>query len=190
VDLLVIHPKSSKTGHPVVLGRPWLATTNAFISCWSREMTISNGSQSQKIILFPPTQRATKVPFWLENPYGEEDCTQPFLTLEQVKGVQEQTEEKILSLFLADTECIEYPQYFPEYTHIFISEFQEIWHPSTYTVSTISKIDEGKELVFHTIEISPVKSLYINARLETDQQQKLIQMIQGKCGALHGITLT
>jgi hypothetical protein len=94
VDFLVIHPKSPKPGHPVVLGRPWLATADAFISCRSGEMTISNGTQSQKLILFPPAQPATEVPLWLENPYGEEDCTQPLLTLEQVKGVQEQTEEQ------------------------------------------------------------------------------------------------
>jgi hypothetical protein len=33
VDFLVIHPKSHKPGHPVVLGRPWLATVDAFIIC-------------------------------------------------------------------------------------------------------------------------------------------------------------
>ena len=46
VDFLVIHPKSPKLGHPVVLGRPWLATADAFISCRSGEMTISNDTQS------------------------------------------------------------------------------------------------------------------------------------------------
>jgi hypothetical protein len=33
VDFLVIHSKDPSKGHPVILGRPWLATTNAFISC-------------------------------------------------------------------------------------------------------------------------------------------------------------
>ena len=34
VDFLVIYSKSSsKLGHPVVLGFPWLATSDAFISC-------------------------------------------------------------------------------------------------------------------------------------------------------------
>ena len=103
VFFLVIHPKSSKPRHPVVLGKPWLATVDVFISCQSEEMTISNGTQSQKLILFPPTQPSTEVPLWLENPYGEEDYTQPLLTLEQVKGVQEKTREQILSLFLVDT---------------------------------------------------------------------------------------
>jgi hypothetical protein len=146
-------------------------------------MTISNGTQSQKLILFPPAQPATEVPLWLENPYGEEDCTQPLLTLEQVKGTQEHSEEQILSLLLAALACIDYPQYFPNYTHIFILEFLETWHPSTSTISTLSQVEEGKESVFQAVEISPRKSLYINVSLETDQQQKLVQMIQGKSDA-------
>ena len=75
VDFLVIHPKSPKPRHPVVLGRPWLATIDAFISCQSREMIISNGTQSQKLILFPSTQPTIEVPLWLENPYGKEEST-------------------------------------------------------------------------------------------------------------------
>jgi hypothetical protein len=33
VDFLVIHSKDPAKGHPVILGRPWLATANAFIGC-------------------------------------------------------------------------------------------------------------------------------------------------------------
>jgi hypothetical protein len=126
VYFLVIHSKSSKPGHPIVLSRPWLATADAFISCRSGEMTFSNGTHSQKLILFPPTQPTIEVKLWLENPYGEENYAQLLLTLEQEKGVQEQTKEHILSLFLDNTECIEYPQSFLEYTHIFSYEFQEV----------------------------------------------------------------
>jgi hypothetical protein len=186
VDFLVIHPKFPKPGHPVLIGRPWLATTNAFISCRSGEMTISNGTQSQKLMLPPPPpppQPTTKVPLWLENPYGEEDCTQPLSTLEQVKGVQEHSEEQILSLFLAASACIDYPQSFPNYTHIFSPEFQEIWHPYTSTIATLSQVEEGKQSAVQDVEISPGKSLYINVSLETNQQQKLVQMIQGQSDA-------
>jgi hypothetical protein len=71
VDFLVIYSKSSsKPGHPVVLRHPWLATTDAFINCQSGEMTISNGTHSQKLVLFPPTQPTQEIPIWLENPYG------------------------------------------------------------------------------------------------------------------------
>jgi hypothetical protein len=126
VYFLVIHSKSSKPGHPVVLSQPWLAIADAFISCQSREMTFSNGTHSQKLILFPPTQPTIEVNLWYENPYGEENYAQLLLTLEQEKGVQEQTKEHILSLVLDNTECIEYPQSFLEYTHIFSYEFQEV----------------------------------------------------------------
>jgi hypothetical protein len=65
VDFLVIYSKSSsKPEHPVVLGHPWLATVDAFISCRSGEMTISNGTHSQKIVLFPPVQPAQEIPIW------------------------------------------------------------------------------------------------------------------------------
>jgi hypothetical protein len=57
VYFLVIYAKSSsKLGHLVVLSLPWMATVDAFISCRSGKMTISNGTHSQKLVLFPPAQ--------------------------------------------------------------------------------------------------------------------------------------
>jgi hypothetical protein len=47
---------------------------------------------------------------------------------------------------------------------------------------TISEINVGEESTVRTIEISPGKSLYINSSLKSNQQQKLIQMIQGESG--------
>jgi hypothetical protein len=49
VDFLVIHSKDPAKGHPVILGRPWLATANAFIGCREGEMTILNGLSIQKL---------------------------------------------------------------------------------------------------------------------------------------------
>jgi hypothetical protein len=57
VGFLVIYSKSSsKPGHLVVLGHPWLATIYAFISCRSSEMTISNGTQPKAC---PPPSYST-----------------------------------------------------------------------------------------------------------------------------------
>jgi hypothetical protein len=84
---------------------------------------------------------------------------------------------------LADSACIDYPQSFPNYKYIFSPEFQEIWHLPTATATIVSKIEEGKESTIQVVEISPGKSLYINASLETDQQQKLIQLVQGQSDA-------
>ena len=41
VDFLVLQPKSNLGGHPIILGRPWLATVDAFIGCRSGNMIIS-----------------------------------------------------------------------------------------------------------------------------------------------------
>jgi hypothetical protein len=43
-------------GHPIIIGRPWLATTDAFIGCNLGEMTISNGLAMKKLILYPPSK--------------------------------------------------------------------------------------------------------------------------------------
>jgi hypothetical protein len=37
IDFMVLQPKSPSGGNPLILGRPWLATTNAFIGCRSRK---------------------------------------------------------------------------------------------------------------------------------------------------------
>ena len=51
VDFMVLESKDPSKGHPFILRRPWLATTNAFIGCRDREMTISSGLSTQKMAL-------------------------------------------------------------------------------------------------------------------------------------------
>jgi hypothetical protein len=54
MDFMVLQPKSNLGGHPLILGRPWLAIVDAFISCRSRDMTISHGDSVKKFTLYPP----------------------------------------------------------------------------------------------------------------------------------------
>ena len=49
-------------------------------------------------------------------------------------------------------------------------------------------INENIEPDTIPIEISPEKSLYINPKLDFDQQTQLIQVLQKQSGALHGNT--
>lgn len=86
IDFVVISPKTSRPGHPMVLGRPWLETTNTIIGCRNGKMTISNGSHNQTVSIFPPTKKTSEVPLWLENSYGNEDCMFLLLTIEQSRG--------------------------------------------------------------------------------------------------------
>lgn len=67
IDFIVISPKTSRPGHHVVLGRPWLETYDAVIGCRNGEMIISNGPQNHTLFIFPPAQPADEVPLWLEN---------------------------------------------------------------------------------------------------------------------------
>ena len=71
VKFMVVESKDPSKGHPVILGRPWLATANAFIGCRDGEMTISNGLSTQRLILYPPAQPVTKTLWWLDFPFGD-----------------------------------------------------------------------------------------------------------------------
>ena len=50
VYFMVIQPKLMG-GHPMILGRPWLARNDAYIGCRSGEMIISNGVDTKKLTL-------------------------------------------------------------------------------------------------------------------------------------------
>ena len=72
-DFLVLQPKAKLTGYPLVLGRPWLATADAYISCRAKNMTIKDEHMSKQLVLYPPTQPSLEhdLPIWLEE--EEED---------------------------------------------------------------------------------------------------------------------
>jgi hypothetical protein len=53
VDFVVLQPKTHLGGHPLILGRPWLSTTESFIGCRYGSMTISDGYDTKKLTLYP-----------------------------------------------------------------------------------------------------------------------------------------
>ena len=73
IDFMVVESKYPSKGHPIILGRPWLDTANAFIGCRDGEMTISNGLSTQKLALYPPTQLVYETLWWLYYPFGDEN---------------------------------------------------------------------------------------------------------------------
>lgn len=56
IDFLVLHTQSSVGGHPLILGRPWLATMDAYIGCPSGNMIIYNGHNTKNLVLYPPAE--------------------------------------------------------------------------------------------------------------------------------------
>ena len=56
VDFLILQPKKNLGGHPLILGRPWLATADAYIGCRSGSMIIAHGDERKHVTLYPPAQ--------------------------------------------------------------------------------------------------------------------------------------
>jgi hypothetical protein len=109
VDFMIIHSKDPTKGHPIILGRPWLATANAFIGCRGGDMFISNGISSQKLTLFPHAWPVTEELCWLTCPYFENEDEEPLFFVDEIHALQEPTEDDILNQFLSITENVEFP---------------------------------------------------------------------------------
>ena len=61
VDFIILQTKSNLGGHPLILGRPCLATVDAFIGCRAGSMIISKENESKQISLYPPAKSITKL---------------------------------------------------------------------------------------------------------------------------------
>ena len=68
-DFLALQPKTKFNGYPLILGRPWLATTDSYISCLAGNMTIKNGPLCKQFMLYPPDQPSIDhdLPIWLDD---------------------------------------------------------------------------------------------------------------------------
>jgi hypothetical protein len=89
IDFFILQPKSASGGHPIDLGRPWLATVNAFIGCRSGTMYISRGESVKQIKLYPPSQPKTETQniLWYDNEASDVETTQPIFTIDQIKSL-------------------------------------------------------------------------------------------------------
>ena len=98
VDFTVLQPKTKLGGHPLILGRPWLATTDAFISCRSGSMTISNSYETKQLTLYShATPLVNNDNFvWVD---FDDQPTQPLLTIGQALSLKDSTEDEIINNF-------------------------------------------------------------------------------------------
>jgi len=79
VDFMILTPKNNLGGRPLILNRHWLATTNAFISCRSSDMYISDGISTKKFTLY-----RVESEIWIDDDNGYFDDMQPVYTLSQL----------------------------------------------------------------------------------------------------------
>eukprot|EP00253_Pinus_taeda_P018502 PITA_18502 len=101
-DFLVLQPKAKLTGYPLILGRPWLATADAYISCRAGSMTIKNGPMSKQLVLYPSAQPLLEhdLPLWSEEEDEDEDPPPSVLPLEEL--VEDTQASALVDLCVAD----------------------------------------------------------------------------------------
>eukprot|EP00253_Pinus_taeda_P030537 PITA_30537 len=82
VYFMILTPKGNLGGHPLILGRPWLATADAFISCRSGDMYIYDGNSTKNLNLYPPAKAITEIGDneWID----DEDTIQPVFTISEI----------------------------------------------------------------------------------------------------------
>jgi len=153
-------PKNNLGGHPLILGRPWLAIDDAFISCRSSDMYISNGSSTKKFTLYRPAKAITKVGGneWI----NDEDVIQPIFTLFEVSE-----DSQILN-------TLENFETSSEYDHTQFQLDSDIEYLSSRQMSLYSMEEFGSS----EVEIFPGKTLNINKNLEKLQQEELTKTLQ------------
>ena len=180
IDFYILQPKSTLGRHPIVLGRPWLVTADAFIGCRSGTMYISRGESMKQIKLYPLAQPKTETQniLWYDNEASDIETTQPIFTIDQIKIFQETSEENQISTFLCNANSLEKDNF--EMERILNAKTQETSSPATLTAlkSTIGNTSRSPQISTLPIEISPNKFLHINPNLNEQQKPDLIRILQ------------
>ena len=100
-DFLIINPRNRLDGHPLILGSPWLATADAYISCRTGNMTIARGTNVKSLALYPPAQPSLRIMKTRKKPilYLTENIRSP-LTIEDALEFKDQTKDDITSSYI------------------------------------------------------------------------------------------
>eukprot|EP00253_Pinus_taeda_P034423 PITA_34423 len=160
VNFMILTPKNNLGVHPLILGRPWLATTDAFTSCRSGDMYISDGNSTKKFTLYPPEKAIKEIDDkeWI----NDEDDIQPLFTITEISE-----DSQILN-------TMENFETSSEYDHAQFQEISNIEYLSSSQMSLYSMEEFGSS----TIEIFLGMTLNINKNLEKLQQEELTKILQ------------
>ena len=157
---MILTPKKNLGGHPLILGRPWLATADAFISCRFSDMYISDGNSTKKFTLYPLARTIIEIDDkeWID----DENDIHPLFTISDIRE-----DSQILN-------TMENFESSPEYEH---DQFQEKSNIECFSSRQMS-LYSMEEFRSSTIEIFPGRTLNINNNLEKLQKEKLIKTLQ------------
>jgi hypothetical protein len=164
VDFTVLQPKTKLGGHPLILGRPWLAIADAFISCQSGSMTISNGYETKQLTLYP---HATPLPnndnsVWVD---FEDQPTQPLLTIGQALSLKDSTEDEIINNFICEPSSVTLEM------HNQLTVLMDSDNPENIDSTNPPQTPKTISSKSIPIEIEPGKTLNINPHLTDAETQ-------------------
>eukprot|EP00253_Pinus_taeda_P022003 PITA_22003 len=166
-DFLVLQPKANLTGYPLILGRPWLATADAYISCRVRNMTIKNGHMSKQLVLYPHAQPTLEhdLPLWLEEEEEDEVYSAQLYALEATIGGGQQDEDDLIEHLLQ----IPTPRSLPLEEEVRKTQNN---HPIDLCLAN------SNPLCVKTIEFGPEKTLNINPSLFALEEGNVCDMLR------------
>eukprot|EP00253_Pinus_taeda_P004093 PITA_04093 len=147
-DFVVLQNKTKLGGHPLILGRPWLATADAFINCRSGSMTISNGQETKQLTLYP---HATPMinndnSKWVD--YEDEE-TQPILIVGQALTLKDSTEDELINNFISE------PSSVSSEIHNHLTAILELESQNNLETENLPQILAGSLSKSITVEIEP-----------------------------------
>ena len=183
VDFLVLQPKSNLGGHPIILGRPWLVTADAFIGCQSGNMIISRGTERKQLTLYPSAQSpAVTHSFWLDDRFNDKEEVQSVFSIDQIYDFQDHNNNDLVELFLSQpdiSENLRNNQYHAADV-LLTQNFQETCTIQSLqtTFHDIFPVQSITNTQSQIIEISPGKTLNIGNHLDSSQQEKLIRLLR------------
>lgn len=160
-DFLILQPKSNLGRHPLILGRLWLATTDAFIGFRSRSMVISNGQAIKNHNLYPPKPNVDLYNPWCDDLEPELDISLLLLTLGKAWYFKDETKYDIINGFISNSLSVTSIKNSNEEEEVEDIDFEKM----RTTLDTNSS----------PIEIEPGKFLKINPNLTAEQSQLLLQ---------------
>ena len=169
IDFFVLQPKSISGGDPVVLGRPWLTTADAFIGCRSGDMYLPRGNSFKQVSIYPTAKAITKLQdeTWFEKEPSDGESSQPIFTIDQIGSLKQPSEENQITNFLCDAE----PIYHSTLTDMDLEKFFGINAQENSDLTALHSLSLPACNVCiqpetTLAEISPGKFLHLNPELE------------------------
>lgn len=102
VDFVVLKPNICLGGYPLILGRPWLAIIDAFISCGLGNMTISIGDKTKQMVLYPlaQTRADSKQYVWPTLEEDEQYSLDMLIMIERNPMMESRNEDVVLTIII------------------------------------------------------------------------------------------